>query len=143
MSGKLKSRDNSYWKNRLTREVFQVCRLGVTEEPFSGKYNKFYKKGNYHCIVCGSKLFSSDTKYDSGTGWPSFWDYIKDGAINKREDNSLGMLRTEVTCAKCGSHLGHVFADGPQAIADGKTATGKRYCINSLALDFRSRTGEG
>lgn len=117
--------------NKLTPEQYNVCFLKGTEPPGSGKYNKHFEKGVYKCAVCGSELFKSDTKYDSGTGWPAFWDMADPKAIKKTSDLSQGMERTEVTCAKCGSHLGHVFSDGPT------DKTGLRYCINSLALDFK------
>ena len=107
--------------------------------PFSGKYDKLFEKGEYKCAVCGAPLFSSETKFDSGSGWPSFWDYAVPGAITKHEDNRFWMTRTNITCSKCGSHLGHVFDDGPKTTKDGKPATGLRYCINSLALDFKPR----
>jgi peptide-methionine (R)-S-oxide reductase len=118
------------FKKKLTAEAYNVCFLKGTEPPGSGKYLHNKEKGSYHCAVCDNKLFMSDTKYDSGTGWPSFWDMADKKAIKNIEDKSLGMIRTEVTCAKCGSHLGHVFDDGP------KEKTGLRYCINSLALEF-------
>ena len=121
-------------KKKLTPEAYNVCFLKGTEPPGSGKYLHNNKKGMYHCAVCGQALFSSQTKYDSNTGWPSFWDMAEKGAIEKREDTNRGMIRTEVLCAKCGSHLGHVFDDGP------KDKTGQRYCINSLALDFKEES---
>ena len=123
-------------KKKLTTEQYNICFLRGTEAPGSGKYYKHTKKGMYVCVVCGQKLFSSDTKYDSGTGWPAFWDIANSNAIKKTVDESLGMSRTEVTCANCGSHLGHVFNDGPI------DKTGLRYCINSLALDFVASTEE-
>lgn len=119
-------------KARLTPEQYNVCFLKGTEPPGSGKYYKHHAKGMYVCVVCGQKLFSSDTKYDSGTGWPAFWDMADSKAIKTTDDTRYGMTRTEVECANCGSHLGHVFNDGP------KDKTGIRYCINSLALDFVS-----
>lgn len=114
---------------KLTPEQVNVCHLAGTESPFSGKYDKFFKPGVYKCVVCGQKLFDSETKFDSGTGWPSFYDFALPGAVDKKVDESLGMVRTEVNCANCGSHLGHVFHDGPKP-------TGLRYCINSMSLDF-------
>lgn len=124
-------KDDAYWQKKLTPEAYQVCRMGGTETPFSGKYYKHKEKGTYNCVACGQKLFSSDTKFDSGTGWPSFYDAINREHIELREDRSLEMSRVEVRCKACGSHLGHVFEDGPNP-------TGKRYCINSTALDFTS-----
>lgn len=103
-----------------------------TEEPFTGKYLYNKEKGSYMCIVCGNPLFSSDTKFDSGSGWPSFWDVVKKGTVKLQEDTSQAMVRTEVVCANCDSHLGHLFEDGP------KDKTGMRYCINSAALSFKS-----
>lgn len=117
------------FRKKLTPEQYNICFLKGTEPPFSGKYNKHHEKGVYVCAACGQELFSSTTKFDSGTGWPSFWDAVDQTKIKKEEDKSLGFVRTEVTCGSCGAHLGHVFDDGPKP-------SGKRYCINSLALDF-------
>lgn len=116
------------WKEKLTPEEYAVLRQGGTEPPFSGKYIYTKDKGMYLCRACGNPLFSSKTKFESGTGWPSFYDALP-GAVKTREDSSLGMIRTELLCAKCGSHLGHVFDDGPKP-------TGKRYCINCLSLNL-------
>ncbi len=118
-------------KSKLTPEAYNVCFLKGTEPPGSGKYLHNKATGMYVCTVCANPLFSSDTKFDSGTGWPSFWNTADRKAIKKVEDNTLGMVRTEVLCAKCGSHLGHVFNDGPS------DKTGLRYCINSLSLEFK------
>lgn len=117
------------FKKKLTPEQYEVLREKGTEAPFSGKYVHEKRAGMYTCAACGNTLFSSDTKFDSGTGWPSF-DEALPGAVEYKEDVSHGMHRTEVVCARCGSHLGHVFDDGP-------TTTGKRYCLNSVCLDLK------
>jgi len=117
------------WKNELAPEKFHVLIEKGTEPPFTGTFNKHDKEGVYVCAACGQELFHSDEKYDSGSGWPSFWTPISNDKVELKPDNSLGMHRIEVVCSRCGGHLGHVFDDGPQP-------TGERYCINSLALEF-------
>lgn len=117
------------YKDKLTAEQYHILREKGTERPFTGKFNTHYDKGIYTCAACDSELYKSDQKFDSGCGWPSFDDEIE-GAIERKRDTTHGMIRTEIMCANCGSHLGHVFDDGP-------TATGIRHCVNSLSLDFK------
>jgi peptide-methionine (R)-S-oxide reductase len=118
-------------RERLDDKQYRVMCEGGTEAPFSGKYNKFYEKGRYLCSACGHELFRSEHKYDSGSGWPSFWAPVDTSHVATLRDLSLGMIRDEVVCAQCGGHLGHVFPDGPQP-------TGLRYCINSVSLNFEA-----
>jgi peptide-methionine (R)-S-oxide reductase len=125
---------NDEWKDKLTEEQYRVLREKGTEAPFSGKYVDNHADGSYYCIACGMLLFDSQTKFDSGSGWPSFTEPANLERVNLHDDNSHGMNRTEVTCANCGGHLGHVFPDGP---AD---RGGQRYCINSVSLDFKPKT---
>tara|TARA_B100001027_G_scaffold36296_1_gene22469 strand:+ start:171 stop:551 length:381 start_codon:yes stop_codon:yes gene_type:complete len=124
-------KENTYWKTKLDKFSYSILREAGTEMPFSGKYNMFFEKGAYRCKGCGNKLFESESKFDSGCGWPSF-DKCIDGSIVYREDKSLNRIRTEIVCAKCDGHLGHVFKDGP-------TETGNRYCVNSASLNFKKK----
>ncbi|MCL6271034.1 peptide-methionine (R)-S-oxide reductase MsrB [Sansalvadorimonas sp. 2012CJ34-2] len=122
-------RSDQEWQKLLTPEQYRVCREKGTEPPYSGKYLDHKEVGTYHCTCCQSPLFISDAKFESGCGWPSFWAPYSKGSIVYEEDRSLGMARTEIMCASCGAHLGHVFPDGPQP-------SGLRYCVNSVSLGF-------
>ncbi|MBL7166653.1 MAG: peptide-methionine (R)-S-oxide reductase MsrB [Dehalococcoidales bacterium] len=126
-------KDDDEWRQLLTSEQYQVAREKGTEAPFSGKYHDFQGRGTYRCVCCGQDLFSADAKYDSGTGWPSFWAPVSEDHVETVLDTDYGMVRAEVRCPRCGAHLGHIFDDGPPP-------TGRRYCMNSTALHF---VGEG
>ncbi|KKS16812.1 MAG: Methionine-R-sulfoxide reductase [candidate division WWE3 bacterium GW2011_GWC1_41_7] len=125
----LKHLSDNYWKGVLDPDQFNVLRQSGTELPFTGIYDDHYEEGVYNCAACGNELFSSREKYDAGCGWPTFWDSVNKENLEFVEDNSIGMKRIEVRCKNCGSHLGHVFDDGPEP-------TGIRYCVNSVSLDF-------
>ncbi|MEI6043500.1 MAG: peptide-methionine (R)-S-oxide reductase MsrB [Chloroflexota bacterium] len=127
----LKKMPESYWKEKLTPEQYRVCRLKGTEQAFTGPLYHNHAKGVYECVACGQSLFSSEAKFESGSGWPSFDDPVNREHVELHQDNSYGMRRTEVVCKNCGSHLGHLFEDGPRA------TTGLRYCINSASLNFK------
>ena len=129
---KIKKSDQE-WREELTDEQYHILRQAGTERPFTGKYVNTEDDGIYTCAGCGANLFSSETKFHSGSGWPSFWDVIDQGNVELHQDNSYGMRRTEIRCAQCGGHLGHVFEDGP------RDKTGLRYCINSAALEFEEK----
>ena len=133
MSGDSVQLSDAEWKAKLSKEQYQILRNKGTERAFTGKFYKNKDTGIYECGGCNAALFSSDTKFDSGSGWPSFWDPINDKAVRVNVDRSHGMVREEVVCARCGGHLGHVFDDGPH------DKTGKRYCINSVSLDFKAK----
>jgi peptide-methionine (R)-S-oxide reductase len=124
--------EEKQWREKLSQEQYQVCWEKGTEPPFTGKYTDCTLDGVYHCVCCGHPLFSSETKFHSGCGWPSFWSPLSGESVDEHEDRSHGMLRTEVTCHNCGAHLGHVFPDGPKP-------TGLRYCINSISLKFEEQ----
>ena len=126
---KVKKTD-AQWRVQLSPMDYQVTRQAATEAPFTGRYWDHFEKGQYQCVCCGVKLFESDTKFDAGCGWPSYWQPAQEGVIEEVKDTSHGMIRVEVRCQNCGAHLGHVFEDGPKP-------TGDRYCINSAALDFK------
>jgi peptide-methionine (R)-S-oxide reductase len=126
------SKPEAEWKKQLTPEQFRILREKGTERAFTGRYWNHHEAGTYRCAGCGQPLFSSDTKFDSGTGWPSFWQPVSPSAVELHEDNSFFMSRVEVVCSRCGGHLGHVFPDGPEP-------TGQRYCMNSASLTFEKR----
>ncbi len=132
MSEKIKKSDDE-WREQLTPEQYQVCRQHATERAFTGEYDGSKTDGVYACVCCGAPLFDSTTKFDSGSGWPSFIQPIDGDVVEEEEDNSLGVSRVEAHCARCDSHLGHIFPDGPQP-------TGLRYCINSVSLDHKARS---
>jgi len=123
------TKTDAEWRKQLTADQFAIARKAGTEAPYTGKYWDDHEKGIYKCVSCGQELFTSDTKFESGTGWPSFWKPITKQNVLEKTDNTFGMERTEVLCSRCGAHLGHVFDDGPKP-------TGLRYCMNSASMDF-------
>ena len=131
MTDKL-TKTETEWRAQLSPEEYYVTREKGTERAFAGKYNNSTEPGTYSCVCCGQDLFDSNAKFDSGTGWPSYWQPVDPDAVNTEDDRSFGMVRTEVMCSRCDAHLGHVFGDGPEP-------TGLRYCINSISLMKRSR----
>ncbi|HUU63345.1 MAG TPA: peptide-methionine (R)-S-oxide reductase MsrB [Dehalococcoidia bacterium] len=128
-------KSDAEWRQLLTTEQYEVARKKGTELAFTGKYYNFKEKGTYQCACCGNELFSSETKYDSGTGWPSFWAPLSEQNITTETDTSAGMIRTEVMCQRCGAHLGHLFNDGP-------SPTGLRFCLNSISMKFAAGMGK-